>query len=84
MKEICNVFQGKNVNARTLQYQLSGDAAPRLFDNMAKLDKLVRLYCSGNPFMNKFPLQNIVSSAEIPEDAKKQILNFDILGHGLL
>ena len=45
--------------------------------------KLVKLYCSGNPFSNDFPLQNIVSSAEIPEDAKKEILSFDTLGTGL-
>ena len=61
----------------------TGDAAPRLHENVAKLEKLIKLYCSGNPYENNFPLRNIVSSVEIPDDAKKEILNFDVLGEEL-
>ncbi len=82
--KIVDDFRGKNTTTRTEHYQLSGDAAPRLYDNMTKLIKIVKLYCSGNPFLNKFPLQNIVSSAEIPEESKKQILSFDTLGRSFI
>ena len=78
--KIVEQFQGKDKTPRTEHYQLSGNAATRQDDNVQKLLKLVRLYCSGNPFSNDFPLQNIVSSAEIPVDAKKEILSFDSLG----
>ena len=74
---------GKNTKKRIEHYQLSGNAAPRLFDNVKKLDKLVKSYCSGNPFINQFHLQYIVSSAEIPEESKIKILSLDIHGEAL-
>ena len=70
-------------NMRKEHYQLEGNASLRLDDNVQKLDFLVRLYCSGNPYDNNFPLQNIVSSVEIPEKSKKEILSFDVVGSSL-
>ena len=81
--KIVEQFQSRNKAPRKEHYQLSGNAATRLDINVKMMIKLVKFYCSGNPFNNDFPLQNIVSSAEIPNDAKKEILSFDSEGTGL-
>ena len=40
--KIVDEFVGKNTIGRTEHYQLSGDAASRLHDNVSKLDKIIR------------------------------------------
>ena len=40
----------------------------------------MEMHCTGNPFIDKFPLKSLVSSAIVPTEAKNDIINFDQKG----
>ena len=61
-------------------YQLQGSFANRLNENALKLHDKIIVRCGGNPFINKVPLKNVVSSAVIPEEVKNNILGMAKLG----
>ena len=76
-------FQNKAPQTKKEHYQLTGNAAVRLSQNMEKLVSTINMYCFGNPLINGTPLRSIVPSAEIPEDTKTQILKLGDLGEDL-
>jgi len=55
-------------------YQLSGDVAVRMRENVMKLCQSIELHCKGNPFTVESPLKSVVLSALVPEKAKEDIL----------
>ena len=65
---------------RTEHYQLTGGMAVRVYTNAVKIRQWVEVHCKGNVYVNKLQLKSISSSSWIPEDAKDDILNFDIKG----
>ena len=85
LARIVEQFQNKDppTRKRKVHYQLTGNAAVRIAENTKKVESMVKMYCLGNPFINNMPLRSIVSSAEIPAEAKAQILNVDQLGEEL-
>ena len=36
----------------------------------------MEMHCTGNPFIDKFPLKSLVSSGIVPTEAKNDIINF--------
>ena len=81
---VCRLFWGTTTkfpkistsNYRSEHYQLSGSIAMMTRDNAVQLKHSIEEHCEGNPFSQKTPLKNIVSSALIPDSAKSDILNF--------
>lgn len=61
-------------------HQLSGDVAVRSRANAMKLRNSIELHCGGNPFKEKIPLKNVVSSAVVPATMTDDILHFDMKG----
>ena len=63
-------------SGRTEHYQLLGEIALKSRMNALKLQKLIKLYCGDNPFKEKAPLKNLISSALLSDEAKSDILQF--------
>ena len=77
VQQFLNSFpKGSKSFERSEHYQLSGAVAIRTRENAFKLRHCVQLHCEGNPFIVKTPLKNLVSSAVVTDNAKKDILHF--------
>ena len=77
LKQYLNGFRkAAKSSQRNEDYQLSGAMAVRSRTSTLKLHHSIELYCAGNPFTEKPPLKSLVSSALVPDIAKKDILHF--------
>ena len=77
VKQYLNSFPraAKKVSKKE-HHQLTGNCAFRIKTNAIKLRDSMEMHCTGDPFIDKFPLKRLVSSAIVPTEAKNDIINF--------
>ena len=61
-------------------YQLSGDISLRSAHNSVRLRSCLITHCQGKPYIVKTLLKSVVSSALVPDNAQKNILQYPQLG----
>ena len=76
VKRFNELFPSSRDPKRKEHYQLSGQMPVRIITNAVKICETIKLHCEGNPFSPDCPLKNIASSKLLPDDMKKDILQF--------